>query len=98
MLVCAEQGEEIEFNPLMLPFARIMKGNSWIKNQFESEGPIPEGMSATQALKSDAFIQRHKELKEKTSIAVDSFIEENGYKPPDWELVKLAEKASGCKN
>jgi hypothetical protein len=98
MLVCAEQGEEIEFNPLMLPFARIMKGNSWIKNQFESEGPIPEGMSATQALKSDAFIQRHKELKEKTSIAVDSFIEENGYKPPYWELVKLAEKASGCKN
>lgn len=98
MLVCAEQGEEIEFNPLMLPFARIMKGNSWIKNQFESEGPIPEGMSATQALKSDAFIQRHKELKEKTSTAVDSFIEENGYKPPYWELVKLAEEESGCKN
>ena len=98
MLVCAEQGEEIDFNPFMLPFARVMKSYSWVKNQFESEGPIPEGMSSTQALKSDAFIQRHKQLKEKTSTAVDSFIKENGYIPPYWELVKLAEEESGCKN
>ncbi len=98
MLVCAEQGKEIEFNILMLPFARIMKGYSWVKNQFESEGPIPEGMSATQALKSNAFIQRHKSIKERTAESVKEFINKNGYNPPYWELVKLAEENTTCKD
>lgn len=97
MLVCAEKGEEIDFNPFMLPFVRVMKAYSVLKNQFESEGPIPEGMSSTQALKSDAFIVRHKEIKEETRRKTEEFVEENGYTAPYWELVELAEKTSGCR-
>lgn len=97
MLVCAENGEEIDFNPFFLPFVRVMKAYSLLKNQFESEGPIPEGMSSTQALKSDAFIERHKEIKEQTDQKASDFKQKFGYTAPYWELVELAEKTTGCR-
>lgn len=98
MLICAEQGEKIEFNPFLLPVARIMKGYSWLQNQLDAEGPIPEGMSATQALKSEAFIKEHQRIKEEVIKEVEMFKKEQGYNPPYWELVKIAERKSGCKN
>jgi len=97
MLVCAEEGEKIDFNPLLLPIARIMKGYSWLQNQIENEGPIPEGMSATQALKSEAFIREHQRIKEEVNKEVEIFKKEQSYNPPYWELVKIAESKSGCK-
>ena len=96
MLECADKGEEIGFNPFMLPFVRVMKAYSWIKNQFGSVGPIPEGMSSTQALKSDAFINRHEELKNEVAEEVELFEQEYGYRPPYWELVRVAGDVSGC--
>jgi hypothetical protein len=96
MLECAEMGNKIEYNPFVLPIVRILKGYSWIKNQFENEGPIPEGMSAVQAAKSDAFIEKHKQYKEETALKAEQFEETFGYTPPYWELVRMAELSTDC--
>ncbi|RNC83045.1 MAG: hypothetical protein ED557_10010 [Balneola sp.] len=94
MLEQADRGEKIGFNPLMLPFGRILKSYSWMKNQFGKEGPVPEGMSATQALKSDAFITRHEKIKMLTDRKVKEFEEKERYFPPYWEMVKLARESA----
>jgi hypothetical protein len=96
MLECADQGKEIEYNHFLLPVVRILKGYSVVKNWFGGVGPVPEGMSATQALKSDAFINRHIELKENLNNKVTVFSKEEGYNPPYWELVRMAEESTGC--
>lgn len=96
MLICAEKGEEIEYNAFLLPAGRLIKAYSFIKNQFNTEGPIPEGMNATQALKSDAFINRHAALKEDVLNQVESFRAVNNYSPPYWELFEMAQNASQC--
>ncbi len=96
MLECAENGEEIEYNHLLLPVVRILKGFSVVKNWYGGIGPVPEGMSATQAIKSDAFINRHYMLKKKAIEKATEFEKENGYTPPYWELVEIARESTGC--
>lgn len=96
MLECAEKGEEIEYNHFLLPVVRVIKGYSVIKNWFGGVGPVPEGMSATQALKSDAFISRHEALKMETRAKAEEFEMTNGYTPPYWELVKLVRESTSC--
>jgi hypothetical protein len=97
MLMCAENGEDIEYNIWMLPVVRIAKAYSKILNWASKVGPVPEGMSALEAAKSDAFISRHETLKQKVRAEVVSFKQENGYAPPYWELVRIAENATDCK-
>lgn len=97
MFDCAEMDIEIETNYLMLPIVRIVKAYSVFKNWMDSEGPIPEGMNATQALKSDAFIQRHEQLKQLTDSRIKTFYKEEGYLPPYWEMFRIAEEKAGCK-
>ncbi|MBO6523001.1 MAG: hypothetical protein JJ971_04185 [Balneolaceae bacterium] len=96
MLESAEKGEEIEYNHFLLPVVRVIKGYSVIKNWFGGIGPVPEGMSATQALKSDAFISRHENLKRETRKSAEEFETQYGYTPPYWELVKLARERASC--
>ncbi len=96
MLECADKGKEIEYNHFLLPAVRVMKGYSLLKNQFGAIGPVPEGMNATQAVKSDAFISRHEYLKEETRRLSEEFEKKNGYTPPYWELVKLARESAAC--
>lgn len=98
MLECADKRVEIEYNHFLLPAVRFLKGYSIIKNQFGGIGPIPEGMNATQALKSDAFIDRHEGLKQETRKQAIDFENQNGYKPPYWELVEQARESAGCEN
>ncbi len=61
------------------------------------EGPVPEGMSAMQTGKSEAFINRHEVLKEKVSTKAAEFLKTKNYTPPYWELVRMAEETAGCK-
>ena len=96
MLECADQKKEIEYNAFLLPITRVLKGYSLVKNQFGAIGPIPEGMNATQALKSTAFISRHEDLKLKTRSNADLFKKINYYTAPYWELVNLAKSNTGC--
>lgn len=97
MLVCAENGEEIDYNKWILPVVRLAKGYSYLMNLIGKTGPVPEGMSAMQAAKSEAFINRHKALKEKVRAEAAEFSETQNYTPPYWELVRMAEQKSGCK-
>lgn len=97
MLVCAENGEEIDYKEWLLPVVRLAKGYSYLMNLIGKTGPVPEGMSAMQAAKSDAFINRHEALKEKVRIETTEFSETQNYIPPYWELVQMAEEMSGCK-
>lgn len=96
MLECADQRQEIEYNAFLLPVLKVLKGYSLIKNQFGAIGPIPEGMNATQALKSDAFITRHEELKLKIRADADEFKKQHSYTTPYWELVNIARLHTGC--
>ena len=93
MLERAEAGERLTFDWYKLPFGRVLKGYSVILNWFGGLGPIPEGMSASAALRNDAFSKRHATIKALLQEAVDEFTTAHGYRPPYWELVRLAREA-----
>jgi hypothetical protein len=86
----ADQGEEIKYSIWMLPVARIIKGYGMIQNYFGIPSVIPEGMSATRALKNNSFVERYQTVKQRTLEAIRTFEREQGYTPPYWQLVELA--------
>ena len=90
----ADGGAQIGYNHWMLPIARVIKGWSWLQNKFGYPGVIPEGMSATQGLKNEYFVNMYESISEKTLLAAHQFEKEKGYEPPYWQLVKMAEQAS----
>jgi Permuted papain-like amidase enzyme, YaeF/YiiX, C92 family len=94
LLEKANKGETINYNIWQLPVARVIKGYCMIKNMFGKIGMIPEGMSATKALKNQTFVAMHVGVKHKTRQQADEFFKTNGYRPPYWQLVKFAEKAA----
>ena len=55
---------------------------------------IPEGMSATQALKNQYFVAIYNQLRDETTMQIEQFIQVNHYRPPYWQLVKLARNAN----
>jgi hypothetical protein len=90
----AEAGEPLRYNRWMLPFARAAKGWSVLKNKCGAIGPIPEGMSATTALRVDQLTERHERIAAAVMARIEPFREERGYLPPYWELVRLAREAA----
>ena len=97
LLQKANQGKIIEYNIWQLPIVRVIKGYCIIKNRFGKIGMIPEGMSATKALKNQTFVAMHVRVKNKTMQVADEFFKQNGYRPPYWQLVKFAEAAANEK-
>lgn len=93
MLEGAERGERLHYDWYALPLARLLKAYCSVLNLFGGIGPIPEGLSATAALKIRWFKQRHGEIQRRTLILANEFTQERGYVPPYWELVKLARAA-----
>jgi hypothetical protein len=93
MLEGAEKGDQLEYELHMLPVARLARAYSVILNQFGGVGPVPEGMSATAALRNEWFSCRHREIKDKLLILADDFESNNKYPAPYWKLVKLAKQA-----
>jgi len=91
LLEKANKGETIGYELWKLPIVRVLKGYCMLKNRFGGTGIIPEGMSATQALKNENFVAMHVNLKKKTEKLADDFIKKTGYRPPYWQLVKFAE-------
>ena len=91
LLEKANKGETIDYNIWKLPIVRVLKGYCMIKNLFGKIGIIPEGMSATSALKNQSFEAMHVWLKNKTIKLAKDFIKKNGYRPPYWQLIKFAE-------
>jgi hypothetical protein len=94
MLEGADAGERLDYPRLMLPFARLAKGYSIAMNVFGRAGPVPEGMSATAALRNKTFSRRHAAIKARLLVLAAEFKKRNGYAAPYWELVKLARKAT----
>ncbi len=86
-------GQEIRINKWMLPFARLAKGYSVLLNLMSKEGPVPEGMSATQGLKNKAFEDLHAQVRIKTEEKIKHFIEKNGYIPPYWQILVMARES-----
>lgn len=93
LLEKANKGEKIGYNTWMLPVARVMKAYCWVLNRFGRYGIIPEGMDATRALKNETFVAMHQAAKNKTELMAAQFLQQNGYRPPYWQLVKFAEAA-----
>ncbi len=93
LLEKANRGAIIDYNIWQLPVVRVIKGYCMIKNVFGKTGMIPEGMSATKALKNQTFVAMHVKLKNKTMQMADEFFKRQGYRAPYWQLVKFAEKA-----
>jgi hypothetical protein len=93
MLEGAEKGDELHYQWYLLPLARTVKGYSVVMNLFGKPGPIPEGMSATAALRTQYYDKQHGAIKERLTLKADQFKAKNGYAPPYWELVKLARTA-----
>jgi len=93
MLEGADQGEQLGYDWYKLPIARLLKAYSLVKNLGGGTGPIPEGMNAAAALKNDRFSKRHAAISERLVQLAEDFQLANEYRPPYWELVKLARLA-----
>lgn len=89
MLEGAEKGDRLTHAWYLLPLARVLKGYSMLLNLFGGSGPVPEGMSASAALKNQRFSKLHKRIKKELIQRAGDFKKEHGYTPPYWELLKL---------
>ena len=90
MLESAERGEELSYNRWLLPPVRLAKAWSVLLNWLGQVGPVPEGMSATTALRVQRLKANHAGMKARLLARVERFKSEKGYVPPYWELVRLA--------
>ena len=97
MLEKANAGSPLDYNIWQLPFVRVIKAYCVIKNLFGGIGMIPEGMSATRALKNQSFVAMHMRIKKRTQQLVDAFVKQQHYRPPYWQCVKFARIASNEK-
>lgn len=93
MLEGAERGETLTYNRWLLPFVRLAKAWSIALNLMGRIGPVPEGMSATTALRVQRLKSEHAFLKQRLLNMAARFKAVNGYMPPYWELVRLARQA-----
>jgi hypothetical protein len=93
LLEGAERGDELDYDYRMLPLARLAKAYSVLRNMTGSPGPVPEGMSATRALRAQWLTERHAAIKQETLSRVEAFRRTEGYTPPYWDLVALAREA-----
>jgi len=94
LLEGAERGDLLNYPRLMLPIARLAKAWSAALNLFGVAGPIPEGMSATAALRNKAFARHHTATKARVGALAEQFRKQHGYAAPYWELVNFAREAA----
>jgi hypothetical protein len=93
MLEAAERGVVIDYDYLYLPMARVMKAYSLALNAAGRHGPVPEGMSATTALRSKWLDEQHQAIKADVLRRADAFTAKRGYVPPYWQLFEMARVA-----
>jgi len=95
LLEGAAEGDSVQHEWHRLPLARLLKAYSWVKNVFGGVGPIPEGMSATVALRVAWLRERHAEVRERVLEDVAEYEAREGHRPPYWDLVRMARDARG---
>lgn len=90
LLEAAEKGLELDYSILHLPLARVAKGLSLLLNAMGKVGPVPEGMSATAALRNQWFSEQQRRLVQRVTELADAFRVSEGYRAPYWLLVEFA--------
>lgn len=93
MLEGAEKGDEIGYQWYLLPVARIVKAYSMFLNRLGKAGPIPEGMSATAAFRTQDYMDKHEAIGKRLEEKAERYRKEHGYEAPYWALVSLARDA-----
>jgi hypothetical protein len=93
MLEGADEGDPIRYSWWMLVPVRLAKAYSVVLNLFGKTGPIPEGMGATAGLRNLELSARHEEIKKKVLVQAALFQKKQGYRPPYWDLVRMANRA-----
>jgi permuted papain-like amidase YaeF/Yiix C92 family enzyme len=93
MLEGAERGDRLTYAWYTLPLGRLLKGYSWLRERFDRVGPVPEGMSATAALRNRAFETRERLLAARVDQWATVVAQTRGYPPPYWSLLDLARQA-----
>jgi hypothetical protein len=86
----APVGRPLPYTRWKLPLARLAKAYSVGLNTFGRLGPIPEGMSATSALRAERYGEVHTQRVARLRERASAFARERGYLPPYWELIRLA--------
>jgi hypothetical protein len=94
MIENAQPGQPLPFNLFKLPLARAVKAYSVVRNGLGGLGPIPEGMSATTALRADKYRADHAAVKRRLRPLAGAFRRAHQYSPPYWQLVQLANQAA----
>ena len=94
MLEQAEAGAPLDHAAFMLPVARVLKAWSALLVALGREGPIPEGMSATTALRAQWLAKRHGAIETCVQARVTTYEREHGRRPPYWTLVALARECA----
>jgi hypothetical protein len=89
----ANEGAKLNYSYWLLPLGRVLKGYSLIQNFFGGDGVIPKGMSVDSALKNRNFVKKFQNCKIATLKKVETFKETNGYLPPYWQLVRMANES-----
>jgi hypothetical protein len=92
LITQANNGEKLNYNIWLLPVARVIKAYSFMQTTIGKEGVIPEGMAAETALKNNYFVDKFQKCKLETELKINIFKKENGYLPPYWEMVRIAEE------
>lgn len=99
MLEAAEGGAPLAYPRWRLPLARAAKAWSALLVALGRVGPVPQGMSATAALRSQAYASLHDRLARRVEARAAGHVAARGYPPPYWTLVRLAREelaASGA--
>lgn len=90
----AERGARLDFAWYALPPARLLKAYSRVGSTVGRAPTIPDGMSASTALRVNALVSRvHPALKEDLVAGAAAYRAENGHEAPYWTLVELARDA-----
>ena len=93
LLEAAEEGMRLEAPPAMLPLGRLAKAYSAALNLAGRVGPVPEGMSATAALRARRLGELHADLVRDVVTRAGALAVARGHRPPYWELVRLARES-----
>jgi len=90
MLEGADQGDTIPAPWWKIAAVRLAKAYSALLNLFGRAGPVPEGMDATAALRNLELSSLHERMKTAVLAKAAAFERDRGYRPPYWELVRVA--------
>lgn len=90
MLEGADEGDGIPAPWWKLAAVRLAKGYSIVLNLFGGIGPVPEGMDATAALRNLELSSLHERMRAGVLEKASAFEKRQGYRPPYWELVRMA--------